>query len=50
MPLKQKIIELQKRREAVLQGGGEKAMEKQMAMGKLTARDRITTLLDKDSF
>ena len=50
MPLKQKILELQKRREAVLQGGGEKAMEKQMAMGKLTARDRIMTLLDKESF
>jgi methylmalonyl-CoA decarboxylase subunit alpha len=50
MPLKQKILELQKRREAVLQGGGEKAIEKQMAMGKLTARDRIMTLLDKDSF
>ena len=33
-----------------LSGGGEKAIEKQMAMGKLTARDRIMTLLDKDSF
>ena len=50
MPLKQKILELQKRREAALQGGGEKAIEKQMAMGKLTARDRIKALLDKDSF
>lgn len=33
-----------------MQGGGEKAIEKQMAMGKLTARDRIKALLDKDSF
>lgn len=31
-------------------GGGEKALEKQRAMGKLTARDRIDYLLDKDSF
>jgi methylmalonyl-CoA decarboxylase subunit alpha len=25
-------------------------MEKQVAMGKMTARERIKTLLDKDSF
>ena len=50
MPLKRKIHELKKRREQVLQGGGEKAIEKQAAMGKLTARERIIALLDKDSF
>ena len=50
MPLKRKILELKKRREQVLQGGGEKAIEKQAAMGKLTARERIIALLDKDSF
>ncbi len=31
-------------------GGGEKAIEKQIAMGKLTARERILKLLDEDSF
>jgi len=50
MPLKNKILELQKRREIVQQGGGEKAIEKQIAMGKLTARERITSILDKGSF
>jgi acetyl-CoA carboxylase carboxyltransferase component len=50
MPLKKKILELQKRRELVQLGGGEKAIEKQIAMGKLTARDRITSILDNESF
>ncbi|MDP4208496.1 MAG: acyl-CoA carboxylase subunit beta [Bacteroidota bacterium] len=50
MPLKNKILDLQKRRELVEQGGGEKAIEKQIAMGKLTARERITSILDKGSF
>jgi methylmalonyl-CoA decarboxylase subunit alpha len=31
-------------------GGGEKAIEKQHAKGKLTARERIEILVDKDSF
>ena len=31
-------------------GGGEAAIEKQVAMGKLTARERILALLDKNSF
>jgi acetyl-CoA carboxylase carboxyltransferase component len=50
MPLKRKIQELQKKREEVLKGGGDKALEKQAAMGKLTARQRIITMLDPDSF
>jgi len=50
MSLKRKILELQKKREKVLQGGGEKAIEKQVAMGKMTARERVITLLDDDSF
>ncbi len=50
MSLKQKTRELLKRREKVLLGGGEKAMKKQVAMGKLNARERIYALLDKDSF
>ena len=50
MSLKRKILELQKKREKVLKGGGDKAIEKQVAMGKLTARERIVTLLDENSF
>lgn len=50
MALKRKILELKKKRQEVLQGGGEKAIEKQMAMGKMTARERIIALLDKESF
>ncbi len=50
MALKKKIQELKKRREQVQMGGGEKAIEKQIAMGKLTARERIIKLLDENSF
>lgn len=50
MSLKRKIRELQKKREQVLLGGSEKAMKKQFAMGKLTARERIIAILDKNSF
>jgi acetyl-CoA carboxylase carboxyltransferase component len=50
MPLKRKIQELQKKREEVLKGGGDKALEKQAAMGKLTARQRIIAILDPDTF
>ncbi|MFC2115181.1 acyl-CoA carboxylase subunit beta [Bacteroidota bacterium] len=50
MPLKRKIQELQKKREEVLKGGGDAAIEKQVAMGKMTARERIITLCDKDTF
>ena len=50
MPLKRKIQELQKKREQVLQGGGEKAVKKQVAMGKLTARERIEAIVDENSF
>ncbi len=50
MPINKKILELKKRREMVLKGGGEQAIQKQVAMGKLTARERILSLLDTDSF
>ncbi|MDI3520167.1 MAG: methylmalonyl-CoA decarboxylase subunit alpha [Anaerophaga sp.] len=50
MSLKKYILDLRKRREKVQQGGGEKAIEKQTAMGKMTARERILALLDQDSF
>lgn len=50
MPLKRKIRELMEKREQVIKGGGDKAIEKQAAMGKLTARERIISLLDENSF
>ena len=50
MSLKQFIQELRERKEIAKSGGGEKAMQKQMAMGKLTARQRVTSILDKESF
>jgi acetyl-CoA carboxylase carboxyltransferase component len=50
MAIHKKIQELRRKREEVQLGGGEAAIEKQVAMGKMTARHRIQTLLDADSF
>jgi acetyl-CoA carboxylase carboxyltransferase component len=50
MAVNKKIQELQEKRKKILLGGGEQAIEKQKAMGKGTARERIMSLLDKDSF
>ncbi len=50
MSLKKHILDLRKRKEKVEKGGGDKAIEKQVAMGKMTARERILALLDQDSF
>jgi len=50
MALDKKIRELHEKREKLLLGGGEKAIEKQKAMGKRTARERILALLDDGSF
>jgi len=50
MTIDNKTLELIKKREEYIHGGGEKAIEKQLSMGKLTARERIKALLDKDSF
>ena len=47
MSLKRNVLDLRKRKEIVLQGGGEEAIKKQAAMGKLTARERIEAILDK---
>ncbi len=46
----EKIQELINKRAEARLGGGEKAIEKQHARGKYTARERIDQLLDKDSF
>jgi methylmalonyl-CoA decarboxylase subunit alpha len=50
MSIKQKTLDLKKRMQSALQGGGAKAIEKQVAMGKMTARERIISLLDPNSF
>lgn len=50
MAINKKIKELQEKREKILLGGGEQAIEKQKALGKRTARERIMALLDEGSF
>lgn len=50
MSLKRNILDLRKRKEIALQGGGEDAIKKQNAMGKLTARERIEAIVDNGSF
>jgi methylmalonyl-CoA decarboxylase subunit alpha len=50
MSLKTKTSDLKKRMKEAVQGGGSQAIEKQKAGGKLTARERILSLLDKESF
>src|SRR5437588_9013186 len=44
------IEELEKRREQARMGGGEKRIAAQHAKGRLTARERLTVLLDAGSF
>ena len=46
----EKINELIEKRACARLGGGEKAIEKQHAKGKYTARERIAQLLDEGSF
>jgi len=46
----EKYRRLEELREASRQGGGEQAVERQHARGKLTARERIDLLLDQGSF
>ena len=45
-----KFKELEKKLAESLQGGGEKRLEMQHKKGKLTARERISLLLDEGSF
>ncbi|HHX24593.1 MAG TPA: methylmalonyl-CoA carboxyltransferase, partial [Thermoanaerobacterales bacterium] len=45
-----KLKTLQQKRETIEKGGGEKRIQKQHQSGKLTARERIQNILDKDSF
>ncbi len=50
MSLRQKTLELKRRMQTAVQGGGSQAIEKQKSMGKMTARERILALLDPKSF
>ena len=42
--------DLRRKREQAKQGGGQRRIEAQHKRGKLTARERIDTLLDEGSF
>jgi propionyl-CoA carboxylase beta chain len=47
----QEILEqLEAKREAARQGGGERRIKAQHQRGKLSARERIALLVDQDSF
>ena len=48
--IQKQIAKLIENRETARLGGGEKAIEKQHAKGKYTARERIQMLLDEGSF
>ncbi len=48
--MEKRIDKLLETRKKIELGGGEKRIEKQHKKGKLTARERINLLLDKDSF
>jgi len=48
--MKKILDELEKRRAAARLGGGERRIEAQHKLGKLTARERISVFLDADSF
>lgn len=50
MSIAGKIIDFFRRKDKVSAGGGEKAIQKQVQMGKLPARDRLKILLDAGSF
>jgi len=48
---KQRLLnELKERKAKILEMGGERGLERQRKLGKLTARERIDLLLDKGSF
>ena len=50
MSFTQRIFDFFTRKSTVAKGGGDKAMSKQRAGGKMTARERIAALLDPGSF
>ncbi|MFQ5851298.1 MAG: acyl-CoA carboxylase subunit beta [Candidatus Binatia bacterium] len=48
--MEEKLAKLEEQRERIKQGGGVKLQEKQRAQGKMTARERISYLLDPGTF
>lgn len=50
MSLQKNIEELRELKAVAEKGGGDAAIEKQISMGKMTARERILALLDPNSF
>jgi len=50
MSMQENLKKLREMRQKALEGGGEARVAKQHEKGKLTARERIDFLLDKDSF
>ena len=50
MNIADKIKELERRNLEAKLGGGQARIDQQHARGKMTARERIEFLLDKDSF
>ncbi len=48
--MKDHLDKLQRLKQEALQGGGEKRVQKQHSLGKLTARERLEQLLDAGSF
>ena len=48
--MKEIVLELERRRAAAELGGGQERIDAQHKKGKLTARERLTVLLDADSF
>ena len=50
MAEQRKTSDLKKRMHDALKGGGDKAIKKQKAIGKLTARERIFAIVDTNSF
>src|SRR6516164_7392744 len=49
-PMEQLVEDLRKKQEHLRQGGGADRLAKQKAEGKLTARERVDALVDRDSF
>ena len=46
----EKLLDLRERKNKILQMGGPKNIDKQHSRGKLTARERIDCLFDKNTF
>lgn len=50
MSIASRLFDFLTKKKKVTEGGGEDAVKKQLAMGKMTARERINAILDEGSF